>query len=79
MPTTTSRGRPTVTTTIDCAEINRRDPAMRTEPRTPVGPCRSGFMSLTFSLTPIRSDRAASIRLQPDTDPIRPGRSQAEA
>jgi hypothetical protein len=74
MPTTTSRGRPTVTTTIDRAEINRRDPAMRTEPCTPVGPCRSGF-----SLTPIRSDRAVQIRLQPDGDPIRPGPRQAEA
>jgi hypothetical protein len=49
-----------MTTTIDLAEINRRNPAMSTGPCTPVGPCRSGF-----SLTPIRSDRAG-VRLKPD-------------
>ena len=43
MPTTTSRGRPTVTTTIDRAEINRRNAARSTGPRTPEGKSRSRF------------------------------------
>src|SRR5262249_10113446 len=43
MPTTLSRGRPTVTTTIDRAEINRRNATRSTGPRTPEGKARSRF------------------------------------
>jgi hypothetical protein len=43
MPTTTSRGRPTVTTPIDRAEINRRNSKRSTGPRTPEGRARSRF------------------------------------
>ena len=43
MPTTTSRGRPTVTTTVDRAEINRRNSLKSTGPRTTEGKARSRF------------------------------------
>src|SRR5262249_28577692 len=41
--TTPSRGRPTVTTPIDRAEINRRNSRKSSGPRTPEGKARSRF------------------------------------
>src|SRR5215468_3244640 len=43
MPTTPSRGRPTMTTTIDRAEINRRNSMRSTGPKTSEGKSRSRF------------------------------------
>ena len=43
MPTTPSRGRPTVSTPIDRAEINRRNSRRSTGPKTPEGKARSRF------------------------------------
>src|SRR5262245_47504261 len=62
MPTTTSRGRPTMTTPIDRAAINRRNASRSTGPRTPEGKARSRFNALKHGLS-------AAIPVLPGEDP----------
>src|SRR6516225_3582643 len=64
MPTTTSRrGWPPVTTTVDRAEINRRNAAQSTGPKTPGGRERSRFNAVKHGL------RAKTLVL-PGEDPV---------
>src|SRR5689334_20361535 len=62
MPTTTSRGRTTVTTPIHRAEINRRNAARSSGPRTPEGKSRS-------RMNAVKHGMSATIPVLPGEDP----------
>ena len=51
MPTNTRRGRPTMTTTIDRGEINRRNSMRSTGPRSPEGKLRSKYNAVKHGMS----------------------------